>query len=125
MATQDYLGKDLKFPIKNEFRHTEGIDTLNQDIQILLATVPGERVNRPNYGCGLYTRIWENLDTAAQLGVEDIRTALDEFEPRVIVLRVTANINREQGIIQFSILYKPVESNNAENLVFPFATNVT
>jgi len=120
VATQDYLGKDVKFPIQNKFQPTQGTDTLNQDIQILLATIPGERVQRPTYGCALFTRLWDNIDDVAQNGADDIRTAIDEFEPRVRLLRITAGISREQGTVQFTILYRVIESNTIENLVFPF-----
>ena len=121
MATQDFLGRDLQFPIRGEFKPTKGMNTLNQDIQLLLATIPGERVHRPNYGSALYTRIWDNLEDAAQRGAGDIRTALEQFEPRIRLLRVTAIMNRPQGRVEFQILYKAKETNSVENLVFPFS----
>jgi phage baseplate assembly protein W len=119
MAT-DFLGRDLKFPIKGKFASVSGIDTVNQDIQILLLTVPGERVQRPEYGCRLYTRVWSNLEDIAQNGLSDIRDAIRAFEPRVQLLRVNSAVDRDRGAVLFTITYNVVGENNPRNLVFPF-----
>jgi phage baseplate assembly protein W len=121
---RDFLGKDTAFPISNGFSPVEGIDTLLQDMQILLMTIPGERVNRPTYGCGLYTRIWDNLESAAALGVQDIRQAVEEFEPRVNLDNVNSTIDRESGTILFTISFTVISTNTPLNLVFPFTTQV-
>jgi uncharacterized protein len=124
MAT-DFLGTDTKFPIKGKFQKVKGIDTLLQDLQILIGTIPGERVMRPTYGCGLYTRVWGNLETVAQQGVLDIRQAILTFEPRVDLQEVRAFINRDTGLIKFQIQFKVIGTNVPQNLVFPFQTNLT
>ena len=120
---KDFLGKDTKFPIKGKFEKTSGINLVNQDIQILLLTLPGERVNRPNYGCRLYGRAWENIDDVAEEGIVDIRDAITLFEPRVNLLKVDAEIRRSEGLVTFTITYDIVGQNNPQNLVFPFRTN--
>lgn len=116
----NFLGQDTKFPIQGEFKSVNGTDTLVQDIQLLLTTIPGERVKRPNYGCNLFLREWDNIDDVAIQGIDDIRTALDNFEPRIDVLRVGSRVQRDQGLVQFKITYKNIDKNTVENLVFPF-----
>lgn len=120
----DFLGKDTKFPIRGKFQSVDGMGLLNQDLQILLLTLPGERVNRPTYGCRLYGRAWENIDDIAQQGVVDIREAITTFEPRVKLIRVNAQIQRDQGLVTFDILYNVIGQNTPQNLVFPFQANV-
>ena len=122
---RDFLGTDTKFPIAGKFQKVKGLETVLQDIQILIGTIPGERVMRPTYGCRLFTRVWDNIDVAAQEGVLDIRQAILTFEPRVDLLEVRAFINRQTGLIRFSILFKIINTNVPQNLVFPFQTNLT
>lgn len=122
---RDFLGTDTKFPIQGKFQKVQGMETVIQDLQILIATVPGERVNRPEYGCKLYTRVWDNLDTVARQGLTDIREAIDEYEPRVQLISLTSQINRDTGAVNFSIKFKIKDQNVAANLVFPFQTQAT
>lgn len=122
---RDFLGTDTRFPIQGKFQKVDGIDTVLQDMQILIATVPGERVNRPDYGCRLYTRVWDNLDSVARQGLSDIRDAIQTYEPRVELISLTSQINRDTGTVNFSVRFRIVNTNNAANLVFPFQPQVT
>lgn len=121
---QDWLGKDTKFPIVDKFVTSEGMDEVNQCIQLLIGTVPGERVMRPEYGCRLYTRVWENIDEVASQGLSDIKEAIITFEPRVSLVSVNSRIFRDEGRVLFAIEYRLKDSNVVENLVFPFKSGV-
>jgi uncharacterized protein len=121
---RDFLGRDTRFPISGKFEQVKGIDTVVQDLQILISTVPGERVNRPTYGCRLYTRTWDNIDTVARDGLTDIRAAVEDFEPRVELISLAANVNRDIGSIDFRVTFRIIETNVVTNLVFPFQTQV-
>jgi len=124
MATKDFLGKDTRLPIDGKFQHVESLNTLIQDIQILIATRPGERVNRPTYGCNLYNRLWDNLEQVVVRGANDIRDALNEFEPRITLNNVRAVADRANGKVDFIVSFTVIETNTPANLVFPF-TNPT
>lgn len=117
---RDFLGTDTRFPISGKFQKVEGLDTVIQDLELLISTVPGERVNRPEYGCALYTRVWDNIDDVARIGLADIRTAIETYEPRVELLSLGASIQRDAGSITFNIKFRIVNTNSAANLVFPF-----
>lgn len=68
-----------------------GDAAVRQSVMLLLATVPGERVMRPDYGCSLNRLLFEpNDDTTAGLAIHYVRQALRRFEPRVEVLRLDA-----------------------------------
>lgn len=114
------LGSDLTFPIEGSFKHISGLDLLIQDIQAVLLTMPGERVNRPDFGCYLRGQIWENLNTAAVQGASSIRDALEKFEPRITVTSVTSVVNENTGLITFNIQFLVNNTDTALNLVFPF-----
>ena len=119
MALPHY-GKGLKFPINGQFQPQEGVDKVLEDIQTLLLTDFGERVMRPEYGCGLSSRVWENLDVVAEDGVSDITTAIQRFEPRVTLLEVVPTIDRSRGLVFFRIRMLILEGNTEANFVFPF-----
>lgn len=121
---QDWLGKDTAFPIRGAFKPNEGISEVNQCIQLLLATVRGERVMRPEFGCRLYARMWDNIDEVASEGLTDIREAITNFEPRVDLISVSSRIFRDEGRVLFAVEYRVKDSNGVENLVFPFKTSV-
>jgi phage baseplate assembly protein W len=114
------LGADLKSPISGSFEPTSGLDLLIQDLQHLLLTLPGERVNRPDFGCNLRNLVWENLHVAAEAGKASIFEAVENFEPRVTITNVDSTINENTGLIIFNIQFVVNNTDTALNLVFPF-----
>ena len=114
------LGSDTLFPISGEFQPVSGVPLLLQDIQQLLLTIPGERLNRPEFGCGLMGQIWENMDTIVINGPAIIRTAIESFEPRITLLNVDATPNENTGLVVFNIQFQINSTDNILNLVFPF-----
>lgn len=114
------LGSDTKFPIKGSFEPISGIDLLLQDIQRLLLTIPGERVNRPEFGCNLRNQIWENIEVVAQNGKASIIDALNRFEPRITVTGVSSSVNQNTGLITFNIQFIVNSQDSPVNLIFPF-----
>jgi uncharacterized protein len=114
------LGADCRLPINGSFEPVSGIELLLQDIQQLLLTLPGERVNRPQFGCYLKSMIWENIDVAAAQGATAIQAALTNYEPRITVLSITSEINSNTSLIIFNINFLVNATDTALNLVFPF-----
>lgn len=72
-----------------------GIDHIRQSILDILTTYPGERVMRPEYGCRLRDLIDRpvNAQWLADLYYE-VAVAIQRWEPRVRVLRVSAQMPR-------------------------------
>lgn len=72
-------------------RMLEGDAAVRQAIMVLLGTLPGERVMRPDYGCPLDRLLFSPNDaTTAGLAIHYIQAALRRWEPRVEVLRLDA-----------------------------------
>jgi phage baseplate assembly protein W len=68
-----------------------GDEAIRQSIVILLTTLPGERVMRPDYGCPLHRLLFMPNDaTTAGLAIHYVRQALVRFEPRVDVVSLDA-----------------------------------
>lgn len=75
----------------------EGDASVSQAILILLSTLPGERVMRPEYGCKLHRLVFSpNDDTTAGLAIHYVRQALDLWEPRIEILHLDAECSTEK-----------------------------
>jgi len=69
---------------------------VRQAILLLLTTLPGERVMRPDYGCDLHKLVFSpNDDTTAGLAIHYVETALHRWEPRIDILRLDATRNKQ------------------------------
>ena len=120
LTLKERLGSDLMFPIVGSFTPIDGLALLIQDIQLLLLTVPGERVRRPTWGCPLRTYIWENIDDLVIKGPSAIKNTLEQFEPRIKVTGVSGTPNYNTGLVAFKISFTVNATNSPVNLVFPF-----
>lgn len=66
-------------------------ESVRQALLLLLTTMPGERVMRPQYGCYLSRLVYApNDDTTAGLAIHYVREAITRWEPRVDILRLDA-----------------------------------
>lgn len=103
---------------------SEGEEDVEESLRILLGTYPGERLMRPDYGCRLRDYCFNNFDqdTVTQLD-DEIKNAIDEFEPRVIVEDTDYNLNETRDVLEIIIYYKIIETNSRRNLVYPFYIN--
>ena len=95
MAQQkDFLGVGWGFPVAldpntGRTAMVAAETDIEQAILIILSTAPGERVMRPDFGCGANELVFEALDTAAFTRVQTAVTgALARFEPRIELLSV-------------------------------------
>src|SRR5215475_14113606 len=96
-------------------------ESVHQSIQIILGTAKGERVMRPEFGCGIYDLVFE-INSASTAGrvAQSVRAALLEFEPRIDVLDIQVQPQNGGEVLLISIDYVVRASNNVFNLVYPF-----
>lgn len=103
-------------------RFSEYERDVQESIWIILSTRKGERVMRPDFGCGIHDLVFAVINTTTLTEIENsVRDALAAFEPRIDVTRVKAE--SEGGIdgqLHISIDYLIRGTNNQLNLVYPF-----
>jgi phage baseplate assembly protein W len=122
---KDFLGKGWKFPvsIKNEkIASSEGEDSIKESIMIILGTAKGERVMRPDFGCGIQELVFapNNTSTATLIGVY-VKEALLKWEPRIEVMNISAVSDEEEGNrLNINIEYMVRTTNTRRNIVYPF-----
>ena len=96
-------------------------ESVRESIWIVLGTAKGERVMRPEFGCGIYDLVFEvNSASTAGLVAQAVRDALLYFEPRIDVLDVQVEAEGSKGVLLISIDYQVRATNNVFNLVYPF-----
>ena len=87
----------------------------------VLTTAPGERVMRPDFGCGVHRLVFA-VNDAATLGqvTKEVRDALVRWEPRIDVLDVDTEVKGRGEVLLITIHYRIRATNNFFNLVYPF-----
>ena len=100
----------------------EGNASIRQSILLLLSQNPGERVMRPDFGCGIHDFVFAAINTA-NIGLieSSVREALTTWEPRIELKNVSVSTeNVDQGQLIISIDYTVRTTNNEFNMVYPF-----
>jgi uncharacterized protein len=124
----DFLGKGWPFPVfeqSSSIRPRVGEDSVRDSIWIILATAPGERVMRPDFGCGVHNLVFAVHDATTLGRVErGVYDALVRWEPRIEVLNVDAEERGKGEVLLINIHYRVRSTNNFFNLVYPFYLTV-
>ena len=126
MIERDFLGSGWGFPLSfsraNQIVTTSGEDNIRDSIWIILATAPGERVMRPDFGCGLHQLVFAVNDAATVGKVQqEVRNALIHWEPRIDVLDIGVEVKgQNQEVLLINVHYRVRSTNNFFNLVYPF-----
>jgi phage baseplate assembly protein W len=126
VADPDFLGGGLNFPILPNplcaLPTVTGAEKVRQSIWLILATAPGERRMRPDFGCGIHDLVFQANTNALHVLVTDrVRTALVTWEPRIDVLDVTVEVPADAvNFLLIRIAYRIRATNTADNLVYPF-----
>jgi len=120
-----FLGKGWQFPVAVDgggaLAVAEYEESVRQSIWVVLGTAKGERVMRPDFGCGIYDMVFGvNSSTAASEAAEEVRDALVSFEPRIDVLNVEVSPGGDGEVLYVSIDYQVRATNTVFNLVYPF-----
>jgi uncharacterized protein len=139
MGIEDFLGRGWKYPISIEnekIASSGGEDSIKESIKIILNTGKGERVMRPDFGCGIYDLAFEPNNTSTTSLIQFyIQEALLKWEPRVEVTDVSV-LKWEPGfesldipvdpdldvrsLLIINIEYMVKTTNTRDNLVYPF-----
>jgi phage baseplate assembly protein W len=121
-----FLGAGWGFPVGVDAQ-SGGInaaayeESVRQSLWIILGTAKGERVMRPDFGCGIYDLVFENVTTALFGRIaQAVREALLMFETRIDVLDVQVRPDNGGEVLLISIEYEVRATNNVFNLVYPF-----
>jgi phage baseplate assembly protein W len=120
------LGSGLAFPLSVDQRGAitlvTGETDIAQAISMILATAPGERPMRPEFGCAVHDHVFDVLDASAFGAIESaVREAIERWEPRASVVAVDFDLGgRHEGRLDIVLTYEIPEVPGVRNLVHPF-----
>jgi phage baseplate assembly protein W len=123
---KEFLGIGWKFPVRvdseGKIAMSEYETDIKEAIKIILGTAKGERVMRPDFGCGIHDFVFSPVNKATLSLVENtVRESLTFWEPRIELIKVEAipEVSAEEKLL-VSIDYRVRVTNNRFNLVYPF-----
>ena len=124
---KDFLGRGWSMPVELDPR-TGLVATvayeadIRQSILIILETAPGERVMRPNFGCGIHEMVFTALDSTTQQRIRsEVELALQRYEARIELIAVEMDeAASAEGKLLIEVEYRVRRTNQVGNLVFPF-----
>jgi phage baseplate assembly protein W len=124
---KDFLGRGWAMPVALDPRTgqvatVEYEEDIRQSIRIILETARGERVMRPNFGCGIHELVFAAVDsTAIQRIRSEVEEAMRRCEARIEVIGVTVDeAATSEGKLLIELEYRVRKTNQVGNLVFPF-----
>jgi phage baseplate assembly protein W len=125
-VSNDFLGTGWQFQVgldeRGRVAMAEHEASIRQSIWLILGTAPGERLMRPDFGCGIHDFVFavNSAGTAGQIA-HLVRMALLRWEPRIDVLGVAAEPDRANPTLMLiEIAYQVRLTNSRYNLVYPF-----
>jgi phage baseplate assembly protein W len=96
-------------------------DSVRQSMLVILDTAKGERVMRPDFGCGIHDLVFATVSatTTGQI-IREVHESLLRLEPRIDVTQVDVTPGATGNVLLIDIDYEVRATNTAFNLVYPF-----
>lgn len=122
-----FLGVGWKFPVQvNEatgrIKTSSHEEDIAEAVKIIITTARGERMMNPNFGCGLGSFVFDDIDyTTLNQMKSEVVGALTAWEPRITDVDVDIETEgKSAGKIILNIRYVVRATNNPFNLVYPY-----
>jgi hypothetical protein len=132
MATAKFLGRGVQFGFRDgltgvgveggRVAEVSGENLIRQSIWLILSTAPGERVGRPDFGCGMHNLVF-GAQSASTTGsvIHEVESALGRWEPRIDLVGVDAKVDPDEPtVLLIEVEYVIRATNSRFNLVYPF-----
>jgi uncharacterized protein len=126
LVRNEFVGRGFGFPLRvgaaGSLAMVADDREIEEAIRIILATSPGERSMRPEFGCRIHDHVFApvSADTAGVLEYE-VRSALTQWEPRITLNDVSIRFDAiDRSVVYIDITYSVSDFNDSRNLVFPF-----
>lgn len=120
MAQKTYIEVGFPFQLDGRGRVADpSYDThVEQMIELVLFTSPGERVNRPTFGCGLLELLFDVNDAQLPGGLEVlVQTALNRWLGNVITVE-RVDVTPKESTVMLAITYSLLNQENRRVATF-------
>lgn len=126
-SAKDFLGRGWKFPVRvdeatGRIKTSDYEEDIAEAIRIIIMTRKGERVMQPEFGCDLHEYVFSGTDYTTITQMEnEIKSALINWEPRIIDVNVSVDIDGNNlSSLLINVDYVVRSTNNPYNLVYPY-----
>lgn len=127
MKGKDFLGRGLKFPLQvdprtGKFAMVSAEEDIRESIGIILGTMQGERVMRPDFGSNVldYSFAISSSSTMQSIAWQ-VEQQLSYQELRISDVKARCReANERSGAIVVEVSYTVRSTNNRYNHVYPF-----
>jgi hypothetical protein len=124
-ARKEFLGQGLSFPLTvnpiGQLTLVTGAEDIEQSILIILETMPGERVMRPEFGCRVWELVFAPNDAATHALIQYyVEQALAFWEPRINVDDVIVADGAGDGALDVEIHYTIKDTYDSRSIIYPF-----
>lgn len=122
----NFLGVGFRFPFSVDpaggISMSKFEDNVEEGVRLALGTAKGERLMRPDFGCGIHDLVFapNNVGTHTLVS-HHVEEALAKWEPRIrnAEVEVRADPDQEERIL-VELRFEIRATNSVHNLVFPF-----
>lgn len=133
-SVKEYTYKDISLDVKQNsmlsnfglFRQTNSNDieesrdeaAIRNSINNILTTSPGEKLLNPVFGCDLRRYLFAPMtsNTAENIG-QSIRNAINTWEPRVTLIKVSVGMNKSQHQYTITLILRIPALNNKKTVL--------
>ncbi|MEM0995870.1 MAG: GPW/gp25 family protein [Bacteroidota bacterium] len=126
MSETGFLGRGWAFPPTFDRRTGTAMvadaEDIQQSLEVLLHTLPGERVMLSAYGTDLNSYMFEPGSRSLQSLIESsLKDAINAYEPRIILQKISVDIDQiVDGKLLINLDYSIIGTNTRNNIVFPY-----
>jgi phage baseplate assembly protein W len=124
---KEFLGRGWAFPVQldgntGQVAWAEHEADIRQSIRIIIETARGERLMRPDFGCGIHELVFDAADSALLQRVRsEVEAALTRYEARIELQRIDVDAPPgADGQLLIELEYRVRLTNQVGNLVYPF-----
>ncbi len=126
---QSFLGTGVAFPPQidpatGRFKMSKGKQSVKESIYLILMTQVTERITRPDFGTQTASYVFMDINqTELTIMKRDLTESIMRQEPRISSVDISADMRAQSGYIMIYIDYVLAETNQRDNMVFPFYLN--
>ena len=127
MASRAFKDINLSFkrhPVTNDVLTVSNEDAIKRSVKNIIFTILGEKPFQPNFGSVINESLFElNTSLNEVRIVDEIKTSLALYEPRIGNVRATVSIypdsNEMNATVQYDIIGIPAPTQTVDVLLFP------
>ena len=94
-------------PLNNDLIGLKNENAIARSVKNIVFTVPGEKFFNENFGSEITASLFENISELSGAQIEDeIRQSIENYEPRVELINVTAIPDYDNNQFDAVVIYK-------------------